>query len=80
MKKRWAGTCTAQCKLLLFCVKAVVKGSFILEPAHLKQKKKKKKKERKKERKHFVHLVTPLFSTFVMLFCATRLVVDHENN
>jgi len=56
-------------------VKAVVKGSFIFEPAHLKQKKKKKK-----ERKHFVCLVTPWFSTFVMLFCATRLVVDHENN
>jgi len=75
VKKRWAGTYTAQCKLLLFFMKAVVKGSFILEPARLKQKKKKKK-----ERKHFVHLVTPWFSTFVMLFCAARLVVDHENN
>ena len=42
--------CTAQWKMLLFCVKTIVKESCKFELAHLK-KKKKKKKERKKERK-----------------------------
>ena len=40
------GWCTAQWKMLLFCVKTIVKESCKFELAHLK--KKKKKEERKK--------------------------------
>ena len=72
------GWCTAQCKMLLFCLKTIIKESPSFELAHLKKKVKKKerKKERKKE-KHFGSLMTFWFSTFVMLFCATRRVVHH---
>ena len=38
--------CTAQCKMLLFCLKTIIKESPCFELAHLK--KKVKKKERKK--------------------------------
>jgi len=40
------GWCTAQCKMLLFCLKTIIKESPCFELAHLK--KKVKKKERKK--------------------------------
>ena len=66
------GWCTAQCKMLLFCLKIIIKESPSFE-----LKKKVKKKERKKE-KHFGSLMTFWFSFFVMLFCATRRVVGHE--
>ena len=68
------GWCTAQCKMLLFCLKTIIKESPSFELAHLK---KVKKKERKKE-KHFDSLMTFWFNTFVMLFCDTRHVVGHE--
>jgi len=73
-KKRWAGA------LLLFCAKSIVKESCKFELTHLKKKtkKKKKKKERKKE-KHFGHLATFWFGTFMMLSSATGCVVPHEN-
>ena len=63
------GWCTAQSKMLLFCVKTIVKESRKFELACLKKKKKKekKKKKKKKKEKHFGHLVTFWFSTFVML-------------
>jgi len=48
--KKAMGWCTALWKMLLFCVKTIMKESCKFELAHLK--KKKKKKERKKE-KHF---------------------------
>jgi len=32
------GCCTAQCKMLLFCVKTIVKESHSFELAHLKKK------------------------------------------
>jgi len=48
--------------LLLFCAKSIVKESCKFELTHLK----KKKKERKKE-KHFGHLATFWFGTFMML-------------
>ena len=41
--------------------------------------KKKKKKKKKKKEKHFGHLATFWFGTFVMLFNATGCVVRHEN-
>jgi len=43
------GWYTAQCKVLLFCVKISRKESSNFELAHLKKKKKKKKRRRKKE-------------------------------
>ena len=46
------GWCTAQCKMLLFCAKTIVKESRNFELARLKKKKKKKKE------KHFGRLVT----------------------
>ena len=63
------GWCTAQCKTLLFCAKTIMKESRNFEVARLKK---------KKEEKHFGHLATFWFDTFVMLFCPTRHVVGHE--
>ena len=65
------GWCTAQCKMLLFGAKTIVKESLKFELAHLK---KKKKKER-----YFDRLVTFWFGTFAMLFSATGCVFRHEN-
>ena len=75
------GWCTAQWKMLLFCAKTIVKESCKFELARLKKKKKKKekKKKKKKKEKHFDHLVTFWFSTFVMLFSTTWCVFRHEN-
>jgi len=47
------GWYTGQCKMLLFCVKIIVKETHNFELAGLKKKNKKKSKE-----KHFCHLVT----------------------
>ena len=69
------GYCTAQCKMLLLCVETIVKESRNFELARLR---KKKEKERKKKEKHFGHLATFWFCTFVMLFCTTRRVVGYE--
>jgi len=60
------GWCAAQCKMLLFCVKTIMKESCNFELACLK----KKKRERS--------LVTFWLGTFAMLFCTTRHVVGHE--
>jgi len=59
------GWYTAQCKMLPFCAKAIVKSHAISKLAHLKK-------------KHIVHLATFWFSTFVMHFRITRCVVGHE--
>ena len=67
------GWCTAQCRMILFCVKTIVKELHNFELACLKKKKNKEKKE-----KHFCSLVTFWFDTFAMLFCVTRRVVGHE--
>jgi len=40
---------------------------------------KKKKKKKKKKEKHFGHLATFWFGTFVMLYSTTGCVVRHEN-
>ena len=61
--------------MLLLCVETIVKESRNFELARLK---KKKEKERKKKEKHFGHLATFWFGTFVMLFCTTRRVVGYE--
>ena len=45
------GWCTAQWKMLLFCVKTIVKESHKFELARLKKKNKKKKKKKKKMKK-----------------------------
>ena len=50
------GWCTAQFKMLLFCVKTTMKESCNFEVALLE------------ERKHFGRLVTFCFGTFAMLF------------
>jgi len=39
------GWCTDQCKMLLFCVKTIMKESHNFELAHLKKKKTRKKKK-----------------------------------
>ena len=57
-------------KMLLFCVKTIMKESRKDELAHLKKKKKEK---------HFGRLATFWFGTFAMLFSATGCVVCHEN-
>jgi len=64
------GWCTAQWKMLLFCVKTIVKESHKFELAHLKKMKKKEK--------HFSRPATFWFSTFTMLFNATGCAVCHE--
>ena len=65
------GWCTAQCKMLLFCAKTVVKESRNFELAHLKKKK-------KKERKTFWLSSNFLVQYFHNAFTATRHVVGHE--
>ena len=62
------GWCTAQWKMLLFCVKTIVKESRKFELARLK-----------KKEKHFGRLVTFWFGTFAMPFSATGCVFRHEN-
>jgi len=64
------GWCSAQWKMLVFCAKTIVKESCTFELACLKK---------KKEEKHFGHLATFWFNTFVMLLSATGCVVHHEN-
>ena len=66
--KKAMGWCTLQCKILLFCVKTILKVSHNFELACLK-----KKKERKKERETLW-----LFGDFCHAFHATRYVVGHE--
>jgi len=70
--------CIAQCKMLLFCAKTIVKESREFELARLTKKKKKRKKKKKKE-KHFGRLVTFWFGIFAMLFSATGWIFRHEN-
>jgi len=64
------GWCTAQWKMLLFCVKTIMKESHKFELARLKKKKKEKQ---------FGLLATFWFGTFAMLFSTTGCVVRHEN-
>ena len=66
------GWCTAQWKMLLFCVKTIVKESHKFELARLKKKKKKKEK-------HFGSQVNFWFGIFVTLYSATGCVVRDEN-
>jgi len=59
--EKMMGWCTAQCKMLLFCVKAVVKESHDFELAHLRR--------RKRKRRTFGDL---LVQCFAMLFMPLR--------
>ena len=43
------GLCTAQCKLLLFCAKTIVRGSCNSELAHLKKKEEEEEEEEDEE-------------------------------
>jgi len=52
------GWCTTQCKMLLFCVKTIVKESHNFELAHLK------KKRRRNKEKHFGCLWFGIFAMF----------------
>ena len=70
--KKAMGWCTAQWKMLLFCVKTIVKESHKFELARLKKKKKKKEK-------HFGCLATFWFGAFAMHCSATGCVFRHEN-
>jgi len=67
--KKAMGQCTAQCKMLLFRARTIVRDSGNTELAHLK-----KKEERKKN----IHFASSWFGTFVMLSCATGSVVGHK--
>jgi len=62
------GWCTAQFKMLLFCVKTTMKESCNFELALLN-----------KNKKTFGRLVTFYFGTFAILFCTTGCVTRHEN-
>ena len=53
------GWCTAQCKMLLFCAKTIVKESCSFELADLKKE------------EHVSRLATFWFGTFTMFLCAT---------
>ena len=69
--KKVMGWCTAQQKMLLFCVKIIVKVSRKFELARLK-------KERKKTF-FFVWQLSGLVLIFRDFFCATRSLEGHEN-
>ena len=60
--------------MVLFRAKTIVRGSRSVELAHLK-----KKEEERRMKTDFGSLVTFWFSTFVMLFRATRSLAGHEN-
>ena len=69
--KKAMGWCTAQCKMLLFCVKTIVKcvvTQFWTSP-----------KKKKRKGKHFGSLATFRSGTFTMLYRATEHVIQHEN-
>ena len=68
------GLCTAPYKMLLFRAYTTVRGSCNIELAHLK-----KEEEEEEEEKHFGCFGAFWFSTFMMLFQATRDLVGHEN-
>ena len=65
--KKAIGLCTAQSKMLLFCVKAITKESHNFELVHLKKK------------TNFGHFATFWFGTYAMHFHATRTLAGHEN-
>jgi len=69
--KKAMGWCTAQWKMLLFCVKTILKESCRFELARLKKKKKKVK--------YFGCLATFWFSTIAIHFSTTGCVAHHEN-
>ena len=66
------GRCTTRWKMLLFCVKTIMKESCKFDLARLKKKK-------KKEEKHFGRLANFWFGTFTMPFSTTGCVVHHKN-
>jgi len=59
--------------MMLFRAKTIVRGSRSIELAHLK-----KKEEERRTKTDFGSLVTFWFSTFMMLFCATRSLSGDE--
>ena len=59
-------------KMMLFCAKTIVKESHNFELAHLK--KKRKKEGKRKKENHYCCLAIFRFSTFLILFHATRLI------
>jgi len=71
--KKAMGQCTAQCKMLLFRARIIVRDSDSTELARLKKERKKKKE------KHFARFASSWSGTFAMLSRATGSVVGHEN-
>jgi len=66
--KKAMGQCTAQCKMLLFRARTIVRDSDNTELARLK-----------KEEKHFARFASSWFGTFAMLSRATGSLVGYEN-
>jgi len=74
--KKAMGWCTAQWKMLLFCVKTIVKESRIFWTSPSEEE---EEEEEEEGRKTFGCMATFLFGTFAMLFSATGCVVHHES-
>ena len=68
------GSCTAQCKMLLFCANTVMRESAKFELARLKKTKKKKKKKT-----DFGGLATIWRSTFATVIHDTGSLLGQEN-
>jgi len=65
------GWCTVQCKMLLFCVKTIMKESWNFELSHLKK---------KKARKNICNLVTSGMVLWQCFFAPLWLCVAGDEN
>ena len=75
--KKAMARCTAQCKMLLFRARTILRDSDNTELARLK--KKEEEEERKKE-KHLARFASSWFGTFSMLSRPTGSLFGHGNS
>ena len=71
------GSCTAQCKMLLFCANTVVRESAKFELARLK--KEGEEEEEEEEENHFGGLATFWCGTFATVIHDTGSLLGQEN-
>jgi len=69
------GWYTAQCKMLLFCTRTIVKESRNFERKNERKKERKKERTKEEEEKHFGHFAAFWIGTFMIVFCATRVLL-----
>ena len=73
------GSCTARYKMLLFRAYTSARGWRSIELARLKTEEEEEEEEEEEKEEEFGRFGAFWFGTFVMLFRATRGLVDHKN-